>query len=147
MDGVLCDGRSCYQNTLAMNATIGINRDGTVLKFDGNLWHQALNNDMIVSSGSTYISKNKTKIIGISSQLLYYDNCSLGLQYKRSIGCSSKGMRVPYTYEAKAWNGNGVNSCSDWTFAINQPKDEVEVFLGTSYRNNKGDYYYARCVK
>lgn len=79
-----------------------------------------------------------------------YDNCEGGNKSftNSSSYCSSKGMRIPIKEETKAWNTNGVPSCSKWTWTISPFPD------GGNYVWNNltldGAYYSSiavRCVK
>lgn len=104
---------------------------------------------------STWIiqAKGLTKIpnsCAVAGNGLMYDNCEGGsmLWINANSYCSSKGMRLPSTSEAIAWNAFGVPSCNAWTWT-NIYKNGTYVWNGTSisFSDNNSTKTLFRCVK
>lgn len=154
-----CDGRSCYQNTLAKTVTWAVNNDGNLLHYNNIFWALASNTNQLVDSGISYINNLTAGITNYHlPSNLYLDNCQNGFTnwQTASTYCINKGMRLPSTAEALAWNSSGVPSCSSgWTWtSFNEYYDYngnyswqwSETTKRTSYAR-AGDKGYARCVK
>ncbi len=107
---------------------------------------------------SSWITQEKglTKLSGscsVADNGLMYDNCEGGTGNWSSANsyCSSKGMRLPKLNETSSKSGNGVPSCSSWTWTSTnsgQTYDHLDVWNGTSQNYYDDDNSHSvRCVR
>ncbi|WP_152633393.1 hypothetical protein [Aliarcobacter butzleri] len=157
-------------------------QSGIVLQKCGNHWcrigtTQVVNSSLTNSTTSSVVSlietyqynncsswitqqKGLTKLsnsCAVAGNGLMYDNCEGGQRNWSSASsyCSSKGMRLPSLAETRYSSGNGVPSCSSWTWTSTYGSGAESgynwgVWSGTSYYNygdGSSNSQYVRCVK
>ncbi len=149
LDAIPCNGRDCYNDSLAKSMGIAINSDNTLLSYNGQFWSKATDSNLLVVDGGTYINKSVAGIIGISGNLFYYDNCQGGSKnWSNAMSyCSGKGMRLPTVNETSVYIG-GVSSCGYLTRTSTPSPNHYYVWNGTSYSDTgQAASVSVRCVK
>lgn len=161
LDAVSCSWTNCYTNTTAKSAGVGMNTDGTLIKYNGTYWSQSSNSSNYLMKYMNQYNTDTVLVnyaVGKSASGLWYDNGTLLLKATSiaSINnpCLAKGMRAPTLYEtyySTTTTSNVPNTSGNWNWTVT-PKDSGAYLWksGTfSYTSNWGYGLsaYVRCVK
>ncbi len=140
-----------------MSIFYGVNDDGILLKFNGTFWGKFTNQDYLVSSGNSYISKSTYSITGVTSQGLYFND-----NYQRSINwynaktfCDNQSMRLPFYEESHLAISGGMSAILPdggvstlWTPEEASSTEAVAFNQSVRYNSRpKGENNAVRCVK
>lgn len=153
-DPILCGGRACYTDIVAVSIGYGVNDDGILLKHDGTFWHKSSDSTSLVDTGTTYI--NRASVGGfIPSLSRYYDSNSL-TKYtweNARIFCTNKGWLLPLLSETSLELADGAPFLSGNTWSNSYRISSGNAFYyswnATTWvnNNNNGDLNYVRCIK